>query len=114
MEGLSATALQYWGTSFDTSYDVSAPGGNSAAAVAADTESSGNDGWGDFWRTTAQNVIGYAIARDAARNGVAVQQPMGNGAVAPVYVPQSQATMGVPPVLLLAGVGLLAYLAIKN
>lgn len=45
-----------------------------------------DDPWSDFWRGTAQALVGYGIARDAAKRGVTVpggDTPMVERAIVP-------------------------------
>jgi hypothetical protein len=98
-------ALGWW----DTSYDVSAPGGNKAPEAAANTTSSTNDSWGGYWQGLLTTAVNYSIAKDAAKSGVHVQAPATQ--YGPAYVPAQQQ---IPSVLLLAGIGLVVYLAVKD
>lgn len=100
-------ALGWW----DTSYDVSAPGGSKVADAAANTTAAPVDSWGGYWQGLLSTVTSYAIAKDAAKSGVVSS---GGGQVQPVVIQAPAAQQGIPPVLLLAGLGLLAYMAAKD
>lgn len=61
----------------------------------------GAQSWSGFWQDITRGVVGYAVARDAAMNGL--QPARTAGAAAPVVqaVPVQRAQAGIPPVLLL-------------
>lgn len=104
--GLQAPATGWWGNS--GSYDVSAPGDNTTAGQTADN-AKGGDAWGDFWKSTISTVTSYAIARDAAKSGLAAQNSGGAmpGYQAPVYAPaprQPEPLGGLLPLLIVGGI----------
>ena len=78
---------------------------------AAPIDNSGGGAWGGFWRDGLKTVLGYSVARDAARNGV--------GAQAPMLAPQGRQSQAaalpgwVLPVAVV-GVGLVAVLLLKG
>lgn len=100
-------ALGWW----DNSYDADAPGGSKAVEVAADTTSSGRDSWTGFWQGLTGTVVSYALQKDAAKSGLNVSTP---AASQPVYVQQPGAGQAIPPGLLLVGLGVLVFMAVKD
>lgn len=105
--GIQAPAgLSWW----DNTYEADAPGGSKAADVAANTTSSGNDGWSGYWKDMLGTVVSYAIQKDAAQSGLNVSTP---AASQPVYVQQA-ASQAIPPGLLLLGLGVLVFMAVKE
>lgn len=104
--GLQAPTTGWWGNS--GSYDVAGPGDNTTAGQTADT-SIGGDGWGDFWKQTISQVTNFAIAREAAKSGLAQQHSggtmPGGYSGGPQYVPrQPEPLGGLLPLLIVGGI----------
>lgn len=101
---------------FDNSWSsASAPGQDVATATA--NNSTGTDGWGGFFQGLVSQGLNYAIQRDAAKNNL-TSSPQGQPVVyqmgpMPAPVPASSFG-GVPPLVLLGGLGLLAFVALKK
>ena len=95
---------------FDTSWTNAGGSGGDIATQTADN-STGTDSWGGFFQNLAGTALQYAIAKDSAQTSApATGQPV-------VYVQsqpqQAQGVQQVPPIILLGGLGLLAYMALK-
>jgi hypothetical protein len=84
MSGLTASG-DFWnifGTSAAVGADSSYSEPRSTATVPTSalgsmqpvTAANDGGGWSDFWKGTLQTVIGYSIAKDAARSGVTQQR----------------------------------------
>jgi hypothetical protein len=100
------------------SYDQPISDGSSLPDIAQsssgfDTGAASNSQWGGFFQSTLNQVIGYGIARDAARNGVVLRPP--TPLASSGYTPQLQRSQAQPNSLLLVllGVGA-AYLVLKK
>jgi hypothetical protein len=97
----------WWGNS--GTYDVGAPGDETTAGQATKTATV-NDAWGGFWDSVVKPITSYAIARDAAKSGIAVQNSGGTmpGYQGPVYTQAPAAPApalgGLLPLLLVGAV----------
>lgn len=110
--------------SADTSYNTPrTPWTQSSTAVDVMTPTNAGAGlgeWGDFFKDTAKALVGYAIAKDASRSGVApnagqtsTRNPAAPGQVVmqPSYQPQPANVGGLMPLLIIGG---LVYLAVRG
>lgn len=67
--------------------------------------------WSDFWQGTLRTVVGYSIARDAARNGVGYTQPAA-ATTGPASV-AAAARAGMSPLLMIGlAVGLIGAIVV--
>jgi hypothetical protein len=95
----------WWGNS--GTYNVGV-GDETVAGQTAD-HSTSNDGWSGFWKDTISQVTSFAIAREAAKSGMAQQYTtsMPGQQPGPVYVPQQSAAdplRGLLPLLIVGGI----------
>lgn len=100
----------------DTSYDQPVYDGTVTSDIAtqgqAVTATPTNDSWGDWFKGIANNVIGYAVAKDAVQTKAAVQGQATTQPGLAYAQPQSVAISG--NLLLIAGVGVAAFLLLKK
>ena len=83
---------------FDTSWNNNTSGSASDVGSTSQSGAPGGDPWGGFFRDAAQSLLGYAINRDAAANGI--QTPQAN----PTYIQTpSQQQANLMPVILIVG-----------
>lgn len=105
-----------WGGSFiDTSYDQPIYSDTQLSNVAQLGQNVSttpvNDGWGDWFKTVASGVIGYAVQKDAQQNQI--RQPGANTAYvqpANYATAQRQGLSLSNPLVLIAGAALAIYL----
>ena len=60
------------GSTYDFSKTPDTVTSNAIDSMAPTNTSGGNGAWTDFWRGTASGLIGYAVQRDAQRNGISM------------------------------------------
>ena len=107
-----------WGGSFiDSSYDqpiYSDTQLSSVAQLGQDISTTPvNDGWGDWFKTVAGGVIGYAVQRDAQQNQI--RQPGANTAyVQPNYANAQRQGLNLNNPLVLIGLAAFAFYAVKS
>lgn len=98
-------------TWFDTSWSTSGGTGSDIATQTADN-SSGTDGWGDFFKGLTSTAFSYALQKDAAKSQMTAQP-----AQQPVYVHAPAAVSGslaIPTELLLIGAAVAAYVVLSK
>ena len=102
----------------DQSYTVPSWPGTvdlNASDVSTQVAADGPGQFGAFWSSVGQNLLGYAIARDAVKNGV-ITRP-GGAVQTSGTTPRNGATTvqrPIPPVFLLAGLGVALYLIVHK
>lgn len=98
---------------FDNSWSTAGGTGSDIATQTA-SNSSGTDGWGDFFKGLSQTAFSYALEKDAAKTR---SQLTAQPAQQPVYMQAPAAVSGslsIPTELLLIGAAVTAYLVLSK
>lgn len=97
----------------DNTWSTAGGTGSDIATQTADN-STGTDGWGDFFKGLTQTAFSYALQKDAA---MTKSQVTAQPAQQPVYVQapaSASASLNIPPTLLVLGLGVVAYMALSK
>lgn len=102
---LNTSAAFGTGSTFDYGRDAATVATNAVDGMGTPTSGYGS-GWGSFWQDTGRALVGYTIAKDAAKSGL---RPAG-GANPGLLTTQQV----IPRWVLFAGAGLAVYLIAKK